>query len=195
MEVITIMKDSKVLVIANIDEESLMKIYDLICTAEGGVENISDYVGYLLGQGLHLELYELGLLSSPNNISNDNLRLSLLEYIEYDYKRHCEQLRNITERSSKFNRSIGFIYGLYNPSNDLIYYVGQTKNLYKRFMSHINEKNDNTLKGQWVTELKSKGVFPKMTILEEVEYSQLLRRERYWINDCIKLGHPLLNDR
>jgi hypothetical protein len=88
-----------------------------------------------------------------------------------------------------------YIYGLYDPRNGNLRYIGKTISLKKRFYGHIKDKAEN-YKNHWIKSLKSLGMVPEMRVLETIENSNdedWQERERIWISDSFNLGHPLTN--
>jgi len=88
-----------------------------------------------------------------------------------------------------------FVYELVNPLTDIPFYVGITENAYKRFKSHMyNRDRCNPAKNAIVQSLKSDNLVPIMKIRETVdglEHAQ--KREKYWINYYLVQGIPLTN--
>lgn len=78
-----------------------------------------------------------------------------------------------------------YIYGLKDPKNNLIRYIGQTMQPPRyRFSNHLSEvKNPryNTRKINWLKSLLKDNVFPALIILEETTKEQADDREKYWI--------------
>jgi hypothetical protein len=64
-----------------------------------------------------------------------------------------------------------YIYGLYDPSNQQIRYIGKTIQPEKRLKHHLFEAQDekrrtyNTHKNRWVRKVLSEGLSPELTIL------------------------------
>ncbi|MCK9429979.1 MAG: GIY-YIG nuclease family protein [Candidatus Omnitrophica bacterium] len=86
------------------------------------------------------------------------------------------------------------IYNLKDPRNGEIYYVGCTKNIQQRIKAHLNPARDLiTPKRKWIKELRDIGLKPLFSILEEVDDSIALEREKYFIQTFRKLGSPLTN--
>ena len=88
-----------------------------------------------------------------------------------------------------------YIYGLYDPRNGNLRYIGKTNNLQKRFYGHNLEKGTNH-KHHWINGLKEQGLKPEMRVIETIENSNDLdwqEREIYWIKKSLDDGHPLTN--
>lgn len=61
-------------------------------------------------------------------------------------------------------KNISGIYALLDPDTKDIRYIGQSKNIHKRFVSHKNTKNDLPV-SRWVLKLKEAGKLPHLQIL------------------------------
>jgi len=88
-----------------------------------------------------------------------------------------------------------YVYKKTDP--DLLYevrYVGYTENPRKRFIQHLSDINEDSLKGEWLRSLSVCGKVPCMFIIEEVRTLEEAReREMYWINFYLELHMPLVN--
>ena len=90
------------------------------------------------------------------------------------------------------------IYTLSDPRDNLIYYVGISVNAHKRFKYHRRGSNASKDERSWIAELKGMGMSPILHVIEIIEpgensYAIACERELYWINETLRLGHPLLN--
>lgn len=88
-----------------------------------------------------------------------------------------------------------FIYGLANPANKEIFYVGKTNDLAKRFYQHMrgaNGHNNKDLKS-FIYQLKFKKLQPMLLTLEECSDDLVDSREKYWINYGFENNWPLTN--
>ena len=78
-----------------------------------------------------------------------------------------------------------YIYGLLSSENNIIRYVGQTKNtLDKRLNEHIYialKYNGKTHKDNWIRKVYSDGFIVNIICLEEVNEKNINEREIYWI--------------
>jgi hypothetical protein len=52
------------------------------------------------------------------------------------------------------------IYALEDPRDNVVFYVGRTDNLYKRFIQHLQCAEDNHDKNTRIQELKKLGILP-----------------------------------
>jgi len=73
-----------------------------------------------------------------------------------------------------------FVYGLADPRNNQIRYIGWTVDLEKRYKGHLTD-NTNTHKVYWIQSLLRDGIEPEMYIIEEIPVSLREEREKYWI--------------
>ena len=81
------------------------------------------------------------------------------------------------------NKNI-FIYGLVDPRNNKVKYIGwtiNTKNRYKKHLSPYRLKK-NSHKNNWIKQLLSLGLSPVMKIIEMVSDDEKFDREKYWIS-------------
>jgi hypothetical protein len=72
-----------------------------------------------------------------------------------------------------------YIYGLIDPHNNKIKYIGKAKDPHNRFKSHLSKPS--TLLNPWFKKLKSEGKEPILTILEVVEKYNALDIEKEYI--------------
>jgi hypothetical protein len=86
-----------------------------------------------------------------------------------------------------------FIYGLQDPRDGLIYYVGKTDNPMRRMSQHIAGREINEQKSSWLNSLLEDGLRPELVILEKVTRTDWERKEIYWIDHGHKNGWPLTN--
>lgn len=87
---------------------------------------------------------------------------------------------------------IVYIYGLSDPRNDQLRYVGATINLQERYYGHINDKR-RTRKVNWIKSLKKNNLKPEMFVIEEVDDSVWEESERFWIAYFRYIGADLTN--
>ncbi len=89
-----------------------------------------------------------------------------------------------------------FIYGLFDPRNLELRYIGRTKHPASiRVSQHIHDakKNNITHKDRWVNQLISEGLRPATEILEECTEDNWSEIEQAWIAECKKFGLNLVN--
>lgn len=89
-----------------------------------------------------------------------------------------------------------FIYGLWDPRNYQLRYIGKSDNPERRLKQHIasakKQKRKNYLQC-WINSLLSDGLNPFVEILEEVLISEWDKAERDWIIECKNFGLSLTN--
>ena len=85
-----------------------------------------------------------------------------------------------------------YIYGLKDPRDGLVYYVGKSNNPDARLAQHL-EKRQNKRKVAWLDALEAEGLTPELVILETVERKDWKEQERYWIALGREEGWPLTN--
>ena len=86
-----------------------------------------------------------------------------------------------------------YIYGLLDPFERNIAYVGKTKNLPARYHQHITDTDGNRYKIDWINSIKARRRLPLLYVLEETEYEKSAVREAYWIDEMNRLGYQLTN--
>lgn len=106
------------------------------------------------------------------------------------------------------------VYALLSPSDDLVHYVGKTKDIHQRFRSHIQGARrsaqygyctPNNHRERWLWELALEDTQPVLAILEEIPITartraaydaanrKALALEAAWIARLKTTGHPLTN--
>lgn len=97
-----------------------------------------------------------------------------------------------------------YVYGLLDPRTQQIRYCGKSKNLIERYRTHLNCWGSKFLdyptereKIEWIRDLRSAGLKPKLVILEEVKdgagIDGSFMAERRWQHRLLAEGHPLIN--
>jgi len=105
-----------------------------------------------------------------------------------------KQLRKVWTDGA--DMSIVFIYGLFDPRNLELRYIGRTKHpTYIRISQHVHEakKNNTTHKDRWVNQLLLEGLRPSVEILEECTEDNWSEIEQVWIAECKRFGLNLVN--
>jgi hypothetical protein len=87
-------------------------------------------------------------------------------------------------------QAITFVYGLYDPTNGKLRYVGKTLDPEARLSGHLSQPH--TRLREWIRSLKTLGLKPEMRILQECE-SDGSAEEMQWIQASIEGGCELLN--
>lgn len=87
-----------------------------------------------------------------------------------------------------------YVYALIDPITNKPKYVGVTKHtLSFRLKSHMQAK-DNGMKAHWIKKLKSKGLKPKIILLEIVGgLAHPGTSEKFWIRHYENSGEYLFN--
>lgn len=86
------------------------------------------------------------------------------------------------------------IYGLIDPRDYTTRYVGISRNVYQRLITHINCTEDNEQKNAWIGELKQLNLMVIMQTLGTAEtYEEAMRIEGQWIRDYHSTGMQLFN--
>lgn len=86
-----------------------------------------------------------------------------------------------------------YIYGLVDPRDNEIKYVGRTIDPDYRLDTHVRMADTGKLKTMWLLELKAFNLEPQMKILETVPRADEQNAERRWVQYFQKIGKPLLN--
>jgi len=85
------------------------------------------------------------------------------------------------------------IYGLFDPRNNELRYVGKTNNTRKRFSKHVNDKVI-THKTCWIKSLSKLGLKPEIYVLDEIPSNEWKFWEQWYISYFLGLGCRLTND-
>lgn len=91
---------------------------------------------------------------------------------------------------TKIGNFISGIYALLDPRTGDIRYIGQSKNISKRFSSHKYSSSDYPV-SKWISKLRKDGLIPDLVIIEEHENP--VDVEKQWIDRAKKSGANLLN--
>jgi hypothetical protein len=86
-----------------------------------------------------------------------------------------------------------YIYGLKDPMDNQIHYVGKSDSPKARYSSHLRDDCSNHHKTAWIAALRDAGLRPELVILQEVQADQWDKAERKWIADGLSMGWPLTN--
>ena len=80
-------------------------------------------------------------------------------------------------------KDMTLVYGLVDPRNNLVKYVGKTIRGIARVKLHVqNHGNPNNPKNLWVKELFDEGHLPEFIIFETPTIEDLTERELHYIN-------------
>lgn len=88
--------------------------------------------------------------------------------------------------------SLSTVYALLDPSSAHVRYIGQAKNLGRRYAEHIRKGNKSAV-GIWADSLCEIGLKPLLLELETCVATKIAEAEIRWIADCRAAGFPLLN--
>lgn len=88
-----------------------------------------------------------------------------------------------------------YIYGLYDPRDGKLRYVGKTINLQARLWDHVTKakSGEENGKSEWIGELLALNLQPEVRVLEETDEDGWAEAEKRWIADCLTQGYDLLN--
>ena len=84
------------------------------------------------------------------------------------------------------------IYGLIDPRDREIKYVGQTNNLMRRLKQHLADRGDTT-KCDWIKELHLQGMKPQLVRLDTTTKEEAHAVENWWILFCRHQGWQNVN--
>lgn len=86
------------------------------------------------------------------------------------------------------------IYALIDPTDEMVYYVGQTRNPQRRLEQHMAARHHEGEKGDWLRRLIQKDQQPLMQVLEKVtDEKAALEKEQVWIRHFVEKKMPLVN--
>lgn len=90
-----------------------------------------------------------------------------------------------------------YIYGLFDPRNYSLRYIGKSNNPDLRLKCHLSEvkhgRSGNTHKDNWIKQLLAEGLEPSIEILEECDEDNWQEIEKAWIEECREKGLYLTN--
>jgi len=84
------------------------------------------------------------------------------------------------------------IYGLKDPRDGSIRYIGKSEDPERRFKGHLTDKAYSP-KTIWLDRLHAEGLQPELVIFDEVSADVWRRVEQRWITKGLALGWPLTN--
>jgi len=74
-----------------------------------------------------------------------------------------------------------YIYGLTDPRDKRIFYVGKSNSPERRYIQHLHDKR-NPEKHRWINELKAAGLAPGQVILDVTTPEDWQHVEQEWID-------------
>ncbi|MEO6306078.1 MAG: GIY-YIG nuclease family protein [Bacteroidia bacterium] len=86
-----------------------------------------------------------------------------------------------------------YIYGLIDPRDNNIKYIGKSNNLKDRLKQHLNEKG-NTIKLNWIKHIKKLDLKIEIVELDEVPMNEWRFWENHWVDLFKSWGFKLKND-
>lgn len=103
-------------------------------------------------------------------------------------------MTHTTPRDAASTRGVViYIYGLYDPRDGALRYVGKSNKPRLRYWMHMDESG-GTHKNRWIASLVRAGHRPELRILEEIAPSDDWQdRERWWIQAARESGDDLTN--
>ncbi len=87
-----------------------------------------------------------------------------------------------------------YVYALVDPFDNLIKYVGCSKQPKKRLYEHWTQFHDWGGKAEWMRGLKKKGIKPRLFVLASYPDDEAKWQEREWFYFLLSQGMPMLND-
>lgn len=85
-----------------------------------------------------------------------------------------------------------YIYGLKDPRDQQIYYVGASSDPERRLIDHMSD-TCNQRKREWLNGLKCKGLKPDLVILDTTDEENWRAQEKHWIKQGVLKHWPLTN--
>lgn len=86
-----------------------------------------------------------------------------------------------------------YIYGLKDPRDGQIHYVGKADDPERRKQQHIEDISTNSARVEWINGLLDNGLEPDVVILEKTSSKEWREAEVYWIALGHEEGWPLVN--
>lgn len=96
-------------------------------------------------------------------------------------------MRNLRQQAEQPQRDdttdFTYIYGLIDPTTDMVRYIGKSHNPKQRLTKHLSPRflNETTHKANWLRKLAADGFKPILAIIEEVDRCHWQEAERKWI--------------
>jgi group I intron endonuclease len=87
-----------------------------------------------------------------------------------------------------------YIYILSEPRNNLVKYVGKTKDPNRRLKRHISERFiHDSYKNRWIRKIVENGELPEITVIDTVEDEKWVYWEKFYISYFKFIGCELTN--
>ncbi len=94
-------------------------------------------------------------------------------------------------------KMINYIYGLWDPHDMCLRYIGKSNNPFMRLSYHISLAKHHKGKGfrriNWIKSLLNDNLLPVMEILEECDEDNWQEIEKIWIKEAKDMGLDLVN--
>lgn len=102
--------------------------------------------------------------------------------------------KKVTKRRRVEPDATQTIYGLTDPRDGLVFYVGVTSDVERRFQQHIDCSDFNFKKNTRIQDILDTGLYPGLIVLEEnIDAVLAGQRETRWIQHYRDLDAPLTN--
>ena len=99
----------------------------------------------------------------------------------------------VVKDGEKLPKGCTYIYGLVDPRDNMLRYVGKSIRPLERLSNHLNEKS-NCHRSHWLHLLKRNGIKPRIVVLEVVGEGRTWQEaEREWIAMFREAGFNLVN--
>lgn len=85
------------------------------------------------------------------------------------------------EKPQPYKSGWCWIYALADPRTDAWRYIGKSTLPSKRYEQHMADEETNYKKTAWIKLLASKGLKPKLVLIERIRTEFWQERERHWI--------------
>lgn len=93
----------------------------------------------------------------------------------------------------KIKKETTYIYGLADPRDGSIRYVGKSDNPESRYYQHLVDRTTNRYKSEWIQDLSQWQLKPDLIIFEQVDADQWTQAERHYMDLGQRRGWPLTN--
>jgi|SRR5579859_2464284 len=111
------------------------------------------------------------------------------------YQAHREELQQAYALWLTQYRTPSFVYGMVDPRDRLVHYIGRTHNIQSRMRDHRHTANrDTSRRGSWIRGLHAEGLTFEHCILAQADPGyRVVELEARWIAVGIQRGWPLTN--
>lgn len=130
-----------------------------------------------------------------NTIPHSTPRRKKLTFDIHKSNRVNARINDTGNVGAHYQEDTTVIYGLVDPRDRQVFYIGLTNNLYLRFKQHMLMTGENTRKQDRIQAILDARMLPWMLTLEVVDDDVSPReREIGWIQAYLNSGVELLND-